>query len=187
MPRAYDPSIQPLLCLPSMKKYYYGETGRSNFMEAILKIVDATGHRESFEKENLFCIYIKNRMYTPLFLIAEDKYSGGNSRLRLVDVRMPKYRALMTAEGFPLIVTQQIRANEVVQYKGIVLEQDYAGSYTGNVDHIDLIGLAESMVHIDMWGEALVDAGFVEAAANAANVEYTNNRYVFEQEFKVLF
>lgn len=187
MPRAYDCNIAPLLCLPSMKKYYNGMTGRSNFMESILKIVDASGHRGAFDSERLFCMYLQNRLYSPLSLIAEDKYVDGNPVFRLVDIRMPRYRALVTVEGFPVLFTQQVHVNEVVRYNGLVLEQDYGGSFSGNVDHIDLVGLVESMAHLDRWGEVLADAGYAEAAVNVANVEHTNNRYVFEQEFKAMF
>jgi hypothetical protein len=187
MSRVYDSNTGSLLRLPSLDTCFCPETGRSNFLETVLKIVDASGHRRPFESDPLFCLYVKNRLYSPLFVIAESKFVDGTARFRLVDVRMPKYRALLTSEGFPLSVSLQCTGSEFVRHNGLVLEQEYGGSYTGRVDHIDLIGLSEAMAHLGRWEAVLRDAGYAEAAAVPANVVYTSNRYVFEQEFKGMF
>lgn len=187
MSRLYDSNVGSLIYLPSLQQYFCPETGRSNFLECILKIVDATGHRYEFDNEPLSCIQVKNQPYSPLFINAELRYVDGRILFRQIDVRMPKYRVVLTDGGFPLSVTLQINNTEHIRYNGLVLEQEYGGAYTGKVDSIDLIGLSEGLTHLERWGAVIMDAGYVKAAAIPSNVMHTNNKYVFEQEFRSLF
>lgn len=173
--------------MPSLKNYFYTDTGRSNFMETILKIVDASGHRRLFDSERVFCTYIKNQPYSPLVIIAEDRQMDGDTVFRLVDVRIQRHRALITDDGFPLSVTLHGNNNESsIVYNGLVLEQEYGGSYTGNVSYIDPIDLSNGIIQLEMWNVALCEAGYVEAAQKPANVLHMNNRYAFEQEITII-
>lgn len=100
---------------------------------------------------------------------------------------MQKRRALITDDGFPLNIVMQGNGNESARYGGLVLEQEYGSSYTGNVSYIDPVGLAEGVMQLELWNLAISEAGYVEATTIPANVMHTRNRYAFEEEIKVAF
>jgi hypothetical protein len=156
-------------------------------METILEVADSSRHRESFENERISCLYIKNPPFSPLILAAEDKFVEGKVALRIIDVRVSKRRALMTVDGFPLSIMMPGSGNDIIKYGGLVLEQEYGGGYTGNVSYIDPVNLLEGVVQLDRWRVAIAEAGYIEAAANPANVMHMTNRYAFEEELKLTF
>jgi|GEM_PF-4290321 len=186
MSRTYDDRIEGFLLLPSLKKHFDPVTGRSYFMESLLKIVDASGNRHSFDSDRLSCMYVMNDPYSTLIIIAEDKFVDGKTMFRSIDIRMQKSRAIVTEKGVPLSVMQQINGNEYVKQLGLVLEQEYGGSYTGKVSYIDPVGLSDGMAQLDRWGVALMEAGYVEAAVKPGNVVHTNNRYAFDHDVKLI-
>lgn len=187
MPRKFDTSALSLLYMPSLEYYFCPDTGRSNFMEVILTIVEASGCRRSFDDDRICCLYVKNSPYTPLFIVAENKYIDGSPMFRLIDVRLQNRRAIVTDDGFPLSIVIQGSGSESIKSAGLVLEQEYGGSYTGNIGYIDPVGLADGILQLDLWRSSIQEAGYVDAAAKPVNVLHMSNRYAFEEEVKIAF
>ena len=187
MPRKYDQSLLSMLYLPSVQNYFNSDTGRSEFMETICRVVDATGFSKSFGGDRVSCLYIKNYPYAPLIILAEDKFVEGLIAFRLIDIRISKRRAVVTLDGFPVSIAIQSNGSDAIKYNGLVLEQEYGGIYTGNISYVDPISLVEGVVQLDGWRIAIQDAGYDDAAAKPTNVLHTTNRYSFEEELKMTF